>query len=218
MDIDFPDPFYKQRRELATIITADCFSVQEHCHCTSYDIKPFSTDNADASLALWGDTVYLNIFSKKGEEFIHFISSLCSAEKIDSSVLLPVEAKHKEVVELLERSNKGLPGYKKTGELIDHSDDSIWKKYSSTCVSCGACTTICPTCSCFLLIDRPNFEKVRQVDACQFPGFMRVAGGEDPLKKLYMRFRNRYMCKYVWKPEKFKSVACTGCGRCICSS
>jgi len=23
------------------------------------------------------------------------------------------------------------------------------------------------------------------------------------------------MCKYVWKPEKFKSIACTGCGRCI---
>jgi ferredoxin len=23
------------------------------------------------------------------------------------------------------------------------------------------------------------------------------------------------MCKYVWKPQKFGSIACTGCGRCI---
>jgi sulfhydrogenase subunit beta (sulfur reductase) len=53
------------------------------------------------------------------------------------------------------------------------------------------------------------------MDACQYPGFERVAGGEDALFELHKRFRNRYMCKYVWKPEKFNSLACTGCGRCI---
>ncbi len=215
LDKDFPDPSYKQRRQQTTIITADCFSTQEHCHCTAYNIKPFSEGNADASLALWNGNVFIKTFSSRGEEFIQHISSVCNPVKIDSSGLSPVEERHKEVMEVLEKSNKDLPGYKETGELISHSDDGIWKKYSSTCVSCGACTTICPTCSCFLLIDKPYFEKVRQVDACQYPGFMRVAGGEDPLKKLFVRFRNRYMCKYVWKPEKFNSIACTGCGRCI---
>jgi len=53
------------------------------------------------------------------------------------------------------------------------------------------------------------------MDACQYPGFERVAGGEDALHDISIRFRNRYMCKYVWKPEKYKSLACTGCGRCI---
>jgi ferredoxin len=52
--------------------------------------------------------------------------------------------------------------------------------YSADCVSCGACAAICPTCTCFLLIDRPDFEKIRQLDACQYPGFERVAAGEDP--------------------------------------
>ena len=215
MDKDFPDPAYKQRRENTIIITADCFSTQEHCHCTSYNIKPYSEDNADISLAVWEQMVFLKIFSTKGAELIHNISTIFPLNKIDSSALAPVEEKHNEVVSLLEKSNKGLPDYNRTGQLISHSDDSIWKKYASTCVSCGACTTICPTCSCFLLIDQPHFEKVRQVDACQYPGFMRVAGGGDPLGKLYLRFRNRYMCKYVWKPEKFNSIACTGCGRCI---
>jgi ferredoxin len=56
---------------------------------------------------------------------------------------------------------------------------------------------------------------VKQNDACQYPGFERVAGGEDPLHELPGRFRNRYMCKYCWRPRKFKSLACTGCGRCI---
>jgi ferredoxin len=53
------------------------------------------------------------------------------------------------------------------------------------------------------------------MDACQYPGFERVAGGEDALIDLHNRFKNRYMCKYSWKPVKFKSIACTGCGRCI---
>ena len=61
----------------------------------------------------------------------------------------------------------------------------------------------------------PNFEKIRQLDACQYPGFERVAGDEDALRELSKRFKNRYFCKYVWKPQKFKSLVCTGCGRCI---
>ena len=42
-----------------------------------------------------------------------------------------------------------------------------------------------------------------------------MAAGEDPLKKLTTRFRNRYLCKYVWKSARFEAQACTGCGRCI---
>jgi ferredoxin len=116
---------------------------------------------------------------------------------------------------LLESANKDLPDYETTGKLIKEGKTIIWEKHSVRCVSCGACTTACPTCTCFLLIDKPGFEKVKQLDTCQYPGFERVAGGEDSLHDLHVRFRNRYMCKYVWKPEKFKSLACTGCGRCI---
>jgi formate hydrogenlyase subunit 6/NADH:ubiquinone oxidoreductase subunit I len=115
----------------------------------------------------------------------------------------------------LEHQNHDLPNYKTTSDLINNSGDEVWKSYSKTCVSCGACATICPTCTCFLLIDRPGFDKVRQLDACQYPGFERIAAGEDPLHQKSVRFKNRYMCKYVWKPERFNSTACTGCGRCI---
>jgi len=113
------------------------------------------------------------------------------------------------------KNNKALPDYELTGKLVTSAENGSWLKYSSNCVSCGACSAICPTCSCFLLVDRPGFEKVRLLDTCQYPGFERVAGGEDALHALSERFRNRYMCKYVWKPEKYDHKACTGCGRCI---
>jgi len=215
LDFEYPDIFYKNKRDNTTIISSDCTSILEHCHCISSGINPFSVDYSDVSLLLEDDQLFLTVFSNKGEKFIQKLNSKGSLKLLDKVSVMHINKKHNETISNLKKINKLLPDYKQTGNLIENSGDEIWKKYSINCVSCGACSTVCPTCSCFLLIDRPDFEKIRQMDVCQFPGFERVAGGEDALHKKNIRFRNRYKCKYVWKPEKFKSVACTGCGRCI---
>ncbi len=212
LDKDYIDIYYSERRKNTVIISFDCFEKQDHCHCTSYGFKPWS-DDADLSVILVGNQIILRIISEKGNNFANHFS--VTKELNDSKVIAEIEDAHNKTVKNLSEAVDGLPDYKTTGNLLQNAGDEIWKKYSSGCVSCGACATICPTCSCFLLIDKPGFEKIRQMDACQYPGFERVAGGEDPLFELPRRFRNRYMCKYVWKPGKFNSVACTGCGRCI---
>jgi len=213
LDESYEDIFYRKRRENTLIISSDCFDIQEHCHCTSYGVKPWSENRTDLSVILSKDTVILRIISQKGEKFVR--ETLQASPVDDKSMISFIDVRHREIEGLLSRTNKSLPDYKETGRLVRESVKAVWMKHSATCVSCGACTTICPTCTCFLLIDKPGFHKVKQMDACQYPGFEKTAGGEDPLKELYERFRNRYMCKYVWKPEKFKHIACTGCGRCI---
>ncbi|MCD4711145.1 MAG: 4Fe-4S dicluster domain-containing protein [Bacteroidales bacterium] len=214
LDGEYDDPAYGARRDRTTIISFDCLSIQEHCHCTTYGIEPFGNRHSDISLALIDNQVILSLYTKKGETFMEQLGVVV-ANTPEEFVLRTLQNKQKEVKELLAKQNSGLPGYEETGKLVEASGDEIWKKYSSDCVSCGACSAICPTCSCFLLIDRPGFEKIRQLDTCQYPGFERVAGGEDALGPLPDRFRNRYMCKYVWKPLKYELKACTGCGRCI---
>jgi sulfhydrogenase subunit beta (sulfur reductase) len=213
LDKDFEDQFYRMRRDNTLLISSDCFGTQEHCHCTSYGFKPYSSDKADLSVINLNGTIVLRVISTRGEEFLKTIPE--TEPLNDNSIISEIDKKQKETESLLNETNKGLPDYKKTGKIVAEAGKEIWEKYSARCVSCGACATICPTCTCFLLIDKPEFEKVKQLDACQYPGFERVAGGEDSLFSLPDRFRNRYMCKYVWKAEKFKSVACTGCGRCI---
>jgi sulfhydrogenase subunit beta (sulfur reductase) len=213
LDKDFNDLFYRKRRENTVLISIDCFEKQQHCHCTSYGIKPWSTDCADMTAILIEDLIILRLLTPRGEDFIKQFS-LVQALK-DEKTIATIEKAQKATESLLSETNKGLPDYKTTGRIVKEAGSEIWKNYSSHCVSCGACATICPTCSCFLLIDKPGFEKIKQLDACQYPGFERTAGGGDPLFELPERFRNRYMCKYAWKPEKFKSTACTGCGRCI---
>ncbi len=213
LDKDFDDPFYRMRRESTLLISSDCFGIQEHCHCLSYGIKPYSISKADLAVISMNGTIIFRVISEKGKEFLDTIPE--AVQLNDNSIISSVENEQKTTESLLAEANKGLPDYKTTGKIVAEAGKEIWKKYSSRCVSCGACAAICPTCTCFLLIDKPGFEKVKQLDACQYPGFERVAGGEDSLFEIHNRFRNRYMCKYVWKPEKFSSLACTGCGRCI---
>ena len=213
LDKDFNDPFYRKRREDTLLISSDCFGIQEHCHCLSYDVKPYSVSKADLAVIYMEGMIILRIITAKGEDFLKTIPDVTSCD--DKSILSAIEKENRSTEALLAVANNGLPDYKKTGKIVSEAKKDIWEKYSARCVSCGACATICPTCTCFLLIDKPGFEKVKQLDACQYPGFERVAGGEDALFELHNRFRNRYMCKYVWKPEKFNSPACTGCGRCI---
>jgi sulfhydrogenase subunit beta (sulfur reductase) len=213
LDNDFNDVFYRKRREDTLLISSDCIGIQEHCHCLKYNIKPYSLKYADLAVINLGETIVLRIITEKGEDFAMKIPAVKSLE--NQSIISVIEKEHIATGTLLETSNKSFPDYNKTGNLVTEAKTDIWEKYSAPCVSCGACTTICPTCTCFLLIDKPGFEKVKQMDACQYPGFERVAGGEDVLFELHNRFRNRYMCKYAWKPVKFSSIACTGCGRCI---
>jgi len=215
LDPDFQDPFYKRKRENTILIGADCFSIVEHCHCTTYGIKPYAEGNCDLSLTRLDGMVALTAYTEKGASFLLDISKLSECHELPPNQEDLIAQKRNATLQMLAETNKLLPDYQQTGDLIKKSSEDIWKKYASRCVSCGACATICPTCSCFLLIDKPDFEKVKQMDACQYPGFERVAGGEDALHERHVRFKNRYMCKYVWKPEKFKSIACTGCGRCI---
>ncbi|MBN2481184.1 MAG: 4Fe-4S dicluster domain-containing protein [Bacteroidales bacterium] len=215
LDERFVDSAYKDNRDHTILIGTDCHDIRENCHCTSYGIEPYPESNADATLAAIDGKMIFTVKSDKGSALFDRCRKSFPVEKPGEAMLKQVQQKRKETKDKLAAQNQHLPDYAATGDLIKRSGEDIWIRHSSTCVSCGACATICPTCTCFLLIDRPDFEKVRQVDACQYPGFERIAAGEDPLRKKHVRFRNRYMCKYVWKPETFKSIACTGCGRCI---
>lgn len=214
LDHDYPDPHYASRREATILIGTDCHSIETHCHCTSYGLNPYPENHHDLLINVLNGYVWLSSHSEKGG---HLLSGILDSVSFESMDDVPLEVEHirQRQKRALEKRNKRLPNYQETTYAVVNAEASIWHSYSRKCVSCGACATICPTCTCFLLIDRPGFEKVRQLDACQYPGFERTAGGEDPLKSLDNRFKNRYLCKYLYRPEKYEAMACTGCGRCI---
>ncbi|MBE0675115.1 MAG: 4Fe-4S dicluster domain-containing protein [Bacteroidales bacterium] len=214
IDEKYTDETYLSRRNSTIIIGAACHKTAEHCHCTTYGLNPWPGEGCDVSMSLSGEDILLEALSEKGRDLLTEISGIVSVGEPGTGDISFIEGLRKSSADEVAARNRELPGTEATGRLTAAASHDFWKKQSARCVSCGACSAICPTCTCFLLIDKPGFEKIKQQDTCQYPAFERVAGGEDPLKELSVRFHNRYMCKYVWKPERFKVLACTGCGRC----
>ena len=70
LDLEFNDVFYRKRRENTILIASDCFGIQEHCHCMSYNIKPYSEDIADLAVNNLNGIIVLRILSAKGEDFV----------------------------------------------------------------------------------------------------------------------------------------------------
>lgn len=214
IDEKYTDETYVSRRENTIIIGTACHKTSDSCHCTDYGLNPWPGEGCDISMSLAGEDILLESLSDKGETFMTEVSGVIHTMEPVSGDFTMIKNFRAASAEKVAARNNGLPGTADTGKLTAAARPEFWKKHSASCVSCGACSAICPTCTCFLLIDRPGFEKIKQQDTCQYPAFERVAGGEDPLKQLSVRFHNRYMCKYVWKPERFHALACTGCGRC----
>jgi formate hydrogenlyase subunit 6/NADH:ubiquinone oxidoreductase subunit I len=99
-----------------------------------------------------------------------------------------------------------------------YNNVQFWQEASSTCVECGACNFVCPTCHCFLLSDdnsNAGNSRSRIWDSCLYRTFARVAGGANPRRHLYERLRNRFDKKFDFFPQVIKCFACTGCGRCV---
>ena len=217
---DFIDPFYQEKRENTILISSDCLEAKESCFCTEVEGSPFPEKNFDLNLTLLdGDEFLVEAGSEKGERLIEENKTLFSKAK--EEMVQKRQQKRREMKAKVKGKNKVFSSkvVKSFQDMLKAKDDStLWKELSEDCVECGACTNICPTCHCFLLIDlaqKEKFFKDKTWDSCQFNGFSQMAGGADPRNELWKRFRNRYLCKYSYKPENFGLLACTGCGRCI---
>ena len=87
-------------------------------------------------------------------------------------------------------------------------------------MECSACNFICPTCTCFLLLDQEKdkdkkCERYKVWDACLKASYAKVAGGANPRGKLHERLQNRYHCKFDYSFDRLDRYTCVGCGRCI---
>lgn len=221
---DFTDPFYKERRENTILISTDCSESKEGCFCTEVENEPFPKENFDLNLTLINNNEFLvEIGSPKGQSLIEKNKTFFSEPK--KELVQVREQKRNEMRIKVKEQNKFFKLRESYENVVKEKYGSnLWKELSKACVECGACTNICPTCHCFLLSEfstlnsQPSttkFSKFRYWDSCQYNGFSRMAAGTDPQDELWKRFRNRYFCKYSYKPENFGLLACTGCGRCI---
>lgn len=96
--------------------------------------------------------------------------------------------------------------------------EAVWDDIALRCVVCSGCITLCPTCSCFSLVDRLNNgrgERWRCCDGCPYAGFTRMAGESTPFPLHKDHIRRFFEHKLNVDVERYGTSSCVGCARCI---
>lgn len=210
---DCLDKYYDERRKNTLIISLGCQNVDKTCFCTTFGIEPAESVESDISILEINNEYYLRSFTEKGDSLIK--ENIELFEEAKKETLSLVENKKKEVREKIKEKIKIDDVPEKMKNLFD---DPIWQKISLRCIGCGICTYICPTCYCFDIRDddlgKEGF-RFRCWDSCQFADFTLHASGHNPRPTKKERQRQRYNHKLNYYPDRYKNIACVGCGRCV---
>ncbi len=208
------DTYYANRRAHGVIITMACSRPVETCFCQTFDIDA-ATPGGDISCWIAGGEVFFEAQTEKGAALLEKLSSV--TEDADSA---SVEAEKETIKKNLSRlplsglTAEGFGG-DKTEALFDAPE---WKELSQSCLGCGTCTFVCPTCQCYDIKDFNTGHGVvrfRCWDSCMYSDFTKMAHGNPRLSQLE-RFRQRFMHKLVYYPANNDGLySCVGCGRCL---
>jgi len=218
-DHDYEDPFYLKARENNLIIAADCTCSIETCFCLAMGVKPYPQEDFDISLSQVKGGYVVKTATEKGRKIVEKNASLFK-EAQKEQVEARDEQRQKVITELEQNIKKNEVPQEDSlkGAVEKNFESELWQEEANTCVECGACNTICPTCHCFLLYDQQSEKEMARLriwDSCMLKNFATVAGGANPRPKLWMRLRNRFEKKFDFFPKVSSVYACTGCGRCI---
>ncbi|NOR22294.1 MAG: sulfite reductase [Candidatus Aminicenantes bacterium] len=215
---DFKDPYYWKRRDSTALVGLACNTPPSpNCFCLSVDGSPHSKEGLDILMTDLGDKYYAESFTKKGDELLNLAKALFKNPTAkDKKDLEKMQSESKKKIQRQIKDTKKIPA-----KLKEMFDSPFWDEESLSCIRCGICTYLCPTCHCFDMNDEVTSsspikgERVRTWDSCQFPDFTMHSSGHNPRPDKAARLRQRILHKFQYFVELYKNYQCTGCGRCI---
>lgn len=208
------DKFYEARRQHCTIVALACSAPDETCFCQTFDIDA-TNPGGDVTTWLVGDELFWQPNTAKGSELTEKVKNLLVEG--DVAGVTSQQKATKEILAKLPLADFKIDPKIPTGqEKVFNS--TVWEQLSGTCLSCCACTYVCPTCHCYDVRDFEMDNKVERFrcwDSCMSSDFTKMAAVNPRVSRLE-RFRQRYMHKLVYFPENNEGTfACVGCGRCL---
>jgi ferredoxin len=222
MDIHFNgagivDPYWSQRRK-ATTIFGYAYDLNQPVDAADFynslGIYAADPEGSDIFMVKKDKDLLLKGITPKGEELLAQLNTLVDAGKDDEKYYEETLKKGKEYKTRFLCIDQDVIA-KKLEAIFNNND--FWTKVSSACLSCGACTFVCPNCYCFDICDDTMFGKGtrrRVWDACMFTDFTLEASGHNPRTQVYQRLRQKINHKYSYHVKKYGVISCVGCGRC----
>ena len=208
------DSYYASKREHGIIVSVACTRPSETCFCKTFGINP-AEPAGDVSVWKTENELFFEANTQKGETFMKSIESL-TEECTDESVAAQKE-KINTIMDRLPLKDISTDAFG-GGKTDEFFNSPAWDELSESCLGCGTCTFVCPTCQCYDIKDFNTGNGVvrfRCWDSCMYSDFTKMAHGNNRLTQKE-RFRQRFMHKLVYYPENNEGLfGCVGCGRCL---
>ena len=206
------DTYYLKRRSQTTVVAKACKDVLTTCFCNWVGGSPQSTEAVDVLATPIEGGLFLEALTEKGQALVGGLGP-ASAEHEQEA-----RAVHKSTETMLPAIPDGLDTVR-PAILARFDDVAFWHAQSDRCLSCGACSYLCPTCYCFNITDQSNGisgVRLRSWDNCMSALFTLEASGHNPRTGKAMRLKNRVGHKFSYYPDLHEDhFSCVGCGRCI---
>ncbi|MCJ7687800.1 MAG: hypothetical protein MUO60_00505, partial [Clostridiaceae bacterium] len=145
---DYEDELYKKNREATWIVAVNCVSVGDDCFCSSMGTGPFAREGYDILFTPLEHEYLIEIGSTKGEELIILGGKLFSEANKN---LLNEKDKLTEATSHKFKTKIKVNNIAKV--LQNNFNDPLWDQLSKECVLCTGCTNLCPTCTCFNVVE-----------------------------------------------------------------
>lgn len=212
------DETYAARRQATVFASIACRTPGNTCFCHWVGSGPSDAAGSDLLLQpLEGNAGYVvEAVNDKGQEV------LTAAPLPDATPeqLAQAQAGATATQALLDKQSPAPDLAGAPAALLGRFDDlPFWEAQASKCISCGACTYLCPTCYCFTITDEPcgtGGKRLRSWDTCMSYQYTLEASGHNPRPTKAHRLKNRVGHKFSYYPEIHGgTIACCGCGRCI---
>jgi sulfite reductase subunit B len=209
-----PDPSYSARRRNTVIIGFDCLNPSSTSFASSMGTNITET-GFDLLLTDIGNGYIVTIGSEQGAVLLKRYAHV----KIPTEQeLARREAVREEALSKFELC-LNIPREMLPKLLEEYYDDPYWESRSATCLSCGSCIMVCPTCFCFdvmdeVLLNLREGRRFRQRSGCMLADFAKVGSGQNFRSDKASRFRHRILRKGKYLLERYGKLGCVGCGRC----
>lgn len=209
------DPRYKRRREHLLIVAVNCSYSSANCFCVSAGTGPEVKSNYDLLMTELDQGFVIQSGSDKGEALLKNLA-------LGQANQAQIKEARKESQQAAKMQKKRMPLDNKKALrdlLFANLNHPRWDDVAERCLSCGNCTSVCPTCFCHSEKDQPSLDGTgstheREWDSCFTAGHSLLAGKplRDDTKKRYRQWLTHKVGSWF---DQFDSSGCVGCGRCV---
>ncbi len=210
------EPRYAARREDTLVIGAHCLEPGALCFCASMGTGPRVSSGADLALAERldeeGHVFLVEALTERGEALLSALETSEAREEDQRWLDEGLEAARAKMGRTLDTTD--LPG-----KLFAALDHPRWADVAARCLSCGNCTSVCPTCFCSTSedpsdLDGQHAQHERLWESC-FSREHSELHGHPVRPKTEERYRQWLTHKLGAWVSQLGSSGCVGCGRCI---